>query len=70
MKNIFDKCQFGNFKLNSRIVRTGLWQTQTMGEVYKKYENIASSGVGLIITELISVYSKDKFSQYTLKSNS
>ena len=70
MKTVFDNCQFGDLKLNSRIVRTGLWQTQPMDEVYEKYENIASSGVGLIITELISVYPKDKFSEYSLKSNS
>lgn len=70
MKTIFDNCQFGNLKLNSCIVRTGLWQTQPMSEVYEKYENIASSGVGLIISELISVYTKDKFSEYSIKSNS
>ena len=70
MKDIFDNCQFGDLKLKSRVVRTGLWQTQPMGEVYEKYENIAESGVGLIITELISIYPKDKFSEYSLKSNS
>ena len=57
MKDIFDKCKLGDLELNSRIIRTGLWQTQTMGEVYEKYENIAKSGVGLIITELISLRS-------------
>ena len=68
MKDIFDNCQFGDLKLNSRVVRTGLWQTQPMNEVYEKYENIAKSGVGLIITELISLYPKDKFSEYSIKS--
>ena len=70
MKDIFDTCQFGDLKLKSRIVRTGLWQTQPMGEVYEKYENISKSGAGLIITELISVYPKDKFSEYSIKSSS
>ncbi len=69
MKDIFDKCKLGDLELNSRIIRTGLWQTQTMREVYEKYENIAKSGVGLIITELISLYPKDKFSEYSIKSN-
>ena len=69
MKNIFDNCEFGDLKLNSRIIRTGLWQTQPIGDVYEKYENISKSGVGLIITELISIYPKDKFSEYSFKSN-
>lgn len=69
MKDIFDKCKLGNLELNSRIIRMGLWQTQSMVEVYGKYENLARSGVGLIITELISVYSKDKFSEYSFKSS-
>ena len=69
MKDIFDNCKIGDLKLQSRIVRTGLWQTQPMSEVYEKYENIAKSNVGLIITELISIYPKDKFSEYSIKSN-
>ena len=68
MKDIFDNCRLGDLELNSRVIRTGLWQTQTMGELYEKYENIAKSGVGLIITELISLYPKDKFSEYSIKS--
>ena len=70
MKDIFDTCQFNDLKLKGRIVRTALWQTQPMGEVYEKYEKISKSGVGLIITELISIYPKDKFSEYSFKSNS
>ena len=69
MKDIFDNCKIGDLKLQSRIVRTGMWQTQPMSEVYEKYENIAKSNVGLIITELISIYPKDKFSEYSIKSN-
>ena len=54
MKDIFDKCKFGDFTLNSRIIRTGLWESQTTKnggftpEIYERYEKIASSGVGLI----------------------
>ncbi|WP_407378707.1 NADH-dependent flavin oxidoreductase [Methanobrevibacter sp.] len=69
MKDIFDNCELGDLKLKSRIVRTALWQTQPMGEVYEKYEKIAESGVGAIITELISLYPKDKFSEYSIKSS-
>jgi hypothetical protein len=29
MKDIFDEVQFADLKLNSRIVRTGTWETET-----------------------------------------
>lgn len=75
MKDLFDYCKFGEFNLNSRIVRTGLWESQReksgnfTPEIYDRYENIAASGVGLIITELISLYPKDSFSKYSLTPN-
>ena len=28
MKDLFDYCEFGDLKLNSRIVRTGLWESE------------------------------------------
>ena len=62
-------------KLNSRIVRTGLWESQReksgnlTPEIYNRYENIAASGVGLIITELFSLYPRDVFSKYSLTTN-
>ena len=71
MKDLFDSCQFGEFRLNSRIVRTGLWDSQKeksgnlTPEIYNRYENIAASGVGLIITEVYSLYPKDVFSKFT-----
>lgn len=71
MKDLFDNCQFGEFKLNSRIVRTGLWESQRESsghltpEIYNRYENLAASGVGLIISEVFSLYPKDVFSKYT-----
>lgn len=71
MKDLFDECRFGQFNLNSRIVRTGLWESQReksgnmTPEIYDRYENIAASGVGLIITELYSLYPKDSFSKYS-----
>ena len=71
MKDLFDYCQFGEFKLNSRVVRTGLWESERektgnyTPEIYDRYENIAASGVGLIITELFSLYPKDAFSKYS-----
>ena len=71
MKDLFDMVEFGEFKLNSRIVRTGLWESQRektgnlTPEIYNRYENMAASGVGLIITELFSLYPRDVFSKYT-----
>lgn len=71
MKDLFDFCEFGDLKLNSRIVRTGLWESERektgnlTPEIYNRYENIAASGVGLIITELYSLYPRDVFSKYT-----
>ena len=75
MKDLFDYCEFGDFKLNSRIVRTGLWESERektgnlTPEIYNRYENIAASGVGLIITELYSLYPKDVFSKFTNTPN-
>ena len=71
MKDLFDLVEFGDFKLNSRIVRTGLWESQReksgnmTPEIYNRYENMAASGVGLIITELYSLYPRDVFSKYS-----
>ena len=71
MKDLFDTVQFGDFTLNSRIVRTGLWESEReksgnlTPEIYNRYENIAASGVGLIITEVYNLYPRDTFSKYT-----
>lgn len=71
MKDLFDYCEFGEFKLNSRIVRTGLWESEReqsgnlTPEIYDRYESIAASGVGLIISELFSLYPKDAFSKFS-----
>jgi 2,4-dienoyl-CoA reductase-like NADH-dependent reductase (Old Yellow Enzyme family) len=75
MKDIFDECQFGDFKLNSRIVRTGNWETETeeggflSSAVYDKYEKIASSGTGLIVSEMFVLDGKDRFAQYSSSLN-
>ena len=56
MKDIFDECEFGEFNLKSRIIRTGAWERQTensgflKGEVFDRYENMAKSSVGLILS--------------------
>lgn len=71
MKDLFDECQFAEFKLNSRIVRTGLWESERekpgnfTPEIYDRYEDLAASGVGLIISELFSLYPRDVFSKYS-----
>ena len=74
MKDIFDECDFGDLKLNSRIVRTGLWESQKeMGglspEIFLRYERLAKNHVGLIVTELISMYPHDRFSDYSHSIN-
>lgn len=75
MKDIFDNCEFGDLKLNSRIIRTGLWESQSeMGnlspEIFLRYERMAKNYVGLINTELISLYPHDRFSDYSHSINS
>ena len=72
MKNIFDKCQFGDLTLNSRIMRTGLWESQQndLNAVFERYDRIASSGVGLISSELYSIYPNDKFAQHSFRMDS
>lgn len=75
MKDIFDECSFGDFKLNNRVIRTGIWETENSKsgflsyEVYNRYESIAKSGVGLIISEMFVLDSKDRFSNYSAKLN-
>jgi len=71
MKDIFDECQFGDLKLNGRIVRTGTWETET-GEggfltpaIYDRYEKIAGSGAGLIVSEIFALDRKDRFFPYS-----
>ncbi len=72
MKTIFDKCEFGNLTLKSRIIRTGLWESQQndLNAIYERYEKIASSGVGLITSELYSIYPKDKFIEHSFRMDS
>ena len=69
MKTIFDKCKLGNLNLNSRIIRTGLWESQQddLNAIYERYEKIASSGVGMITSELYSIYPKDKFIEHSYR---
>lgn len=74
MKDIFDKCKLEKLNLNSRIIRTGLWESQDLKngkltkEVYDRYELLASSGIGLITTELLSLYPRNKFSDLSHKT--
>ena len=75
MKDIFDECQFGDLKLKSRIVRTGTWETETeeggflSPAIYDKYERIAGSGTGLIISEMFVLDRKDRFAPYSANLN-
>lgn len=73
MKDIFDNCKLGNLNLKSRIIRTGLWESQTTPvgrltkQVYDRYEELAKNKVGLITTELISMFPQDTFSDISHK---
>ena len=69
MKTIFDKCKLGDLTLKSRIIRTGLRESQQddLNSIYDRYERIASSGVGLVTSELYSIYPKDKFTEHSFK---
>ena len=75
MKDIFDEIKFGKFTVPSRIVRTGLWESQfdsqknLTREIIDRYDSLAKNNVGVIITELISMYSHDRFSDYTYSIN-
>ena len=75
MKDIFDECQFGDFNLNGRIIRTGTWETETADggfltpKIYDRYESIASSGVGAIVSEIFALDYKDRFYPYSTNMN-
>lgn len=76
MKGIFDNTKFGNLDVSSRILRNGLWESQCDSQknltqdVYDRYEKFARNNVGVITTELISMYTHDRFSDYTYYINS
>ena len=76
MKSVFDNTKFGNLPVSSRILRNGLWESQNDStksltqEIYNRYEKLAKNNVGIITTELISMYTHDRFSDYTHYINS
>ena len=71
MKTIFDKTKFGHFDVSGRIIRNGLWESQNDSgknlsqDVFDRYEKLAKNNVGVIVSELISMYSHDRFSDFT-----
>lgn len=71
MKTIFDKTKFGHLDVSGRIIRNGLWESQNDSgknlsqDVFDRYEKLAKNNVGVIVSELISMYSHDRFSDYT-----
>ena len=76
MKAIFDNTKFGNLDVSSRIIRNGLWESQNDSsknltqEIFDRYKTLAKNNVGVITTELISMYSHDRFSDFTHYINS
>lgn len=75
MKDIFDECQFGEFKLKSRVIRTGGWERDTEDggfikpEVFDRYERLAKNEVGLIVSEMFALDHKDRFYPYCQNMN-
>ncbi|WP_407381421.1 tRNA-dihydrouridine synthase [Methanobrevibacter sp.] len=75
MKDIFDECNFKDLKLKSRIIRTGAWQRETEDGgyltpvIYDRYEKMAKSGVGLILSEMFALDYKDRFFEYSANMN-
>ena len=75
MKDIFDECHLGDLDLKSRIVRTGTWETETedggflTSAIYERYEKMASSGVGTIVSEIFALDPKDRFYPYCTNMN-
>ena len=75
MKDIFDKCYLGDLKLNSHIIRTGTWETETEDggfltpKVFDRYEKIAKSGTGAIISEIFALDHRDRFYPYSTNMN-
>jgi len=75
MKDLFDEIQLKDLKLKSRIVRTGTWETETeqggflTPSIYDRYEKIASSGTGLIVSEIFALDYKDRFFPYSANLN-
>lgn len=73
--NIFEECDLGNLKLKSRIIRTGIWQRETVDggfltpEVFNRYDKIAKSGVGAIVSEMFVLDSRDRFYDYSTHTN-
>ncbi len=71
MKSIFDNTKFGKLDVSSRIIRNGLWESQNDSsknltqEIFDRYEKLAENNVGVITSELISMYTHDRFSDYT-----
>ena len=71
MKDIFDTVKFGKFNIKSRVIRSGLWESENESQksltnaIYSRYVSLAKNNVGIIISELISLYSHDRFSDYS-----
>lgn len=75
MKDMFDECELGNLKLKSRVIRTGIWERETenggflKSSVFERYDKIAKSGVGAIISEMFVLDPRDRFYEYSTHTN-
>lgn len=66
MKNMFDKINIGNLKLNNRFVRSATWEAmatedgQMTPELLKVYEELSKNEVGLIITGYANILEEER----------
>ena len=67
MKNIFETVQLGNLSLKNRLVRSATWEGiarpdgSVTEQAYAIYDELASGGVGAIITGFTSVALHDYY---------
>ena len=65
MKHIFDKAELKHLTMKNRLVRSATWEGiangdgSLPGEVYEIYRELASGGVGAVITGFTDVSSRD-----------
>ncbi|AJA48810.1 NADH-dependent flavin oxidoreductase [Clostridium pasteurianum DSM 525 = ATCC 6013] len=66
MKTLFEETKLGNISIQNRFLRSATWENMTTEDghltdkLYKIYENLAKSGVGLIITGYANIVKEEQ----------
>ncbi|UZW13034.1 NADH:flavin oxidoreductase [Clostridium pasteurianum] len=66
MKTLFEQTKLGNISVQNRFLRSATWENMTTEDgqltdkLYKIYENLAKSGVGLIITGYANIVKEEQ----------